>query len=71
MRSRISLEAHDDHVAGRPDVIDLEGAAVLGIERPVVAERQRVAGEGFHAQLALDAVGGADDGHLNGILGLS
>ena len=65
-----SLETHDDDVSGRPDILDLEGAAVLGVERAVVAKRQRIAGEGFHAQLALDAVGGADDGHLDGILRL-
>ncbi len=36
-------------------------------ERAVVAQRQRVAGEGLDPQFALDAVRGADDGHLDGI----
>ena len=32
-----ALEAHHHDLVGRPDVGDLEGAAVLGVERPVVA----------------------------------
>ena len=34
-------------------------------ERSIAAERQRIAGEGLYAQFALDAVRGADDGHLD------
>ena len=62
-----ALEADDDDLLGRPDGGDLEGAAVPVEQRPVVAERHRVAGERLDAQFALDAVGGADDGHLDGI----
>ena len=56
LRSLTPLKRTTTTVAGRPDVDDLEGAAVLGIERAVVAKRQRIAGEGLDAQLALDAV---------------
>ena len=49
---------------------DFEPAAIPGEQRAVVAERQRIAGEGLDAQLALDAVRGADDGHQDGILEL-
>ena len=63
------LEPHHDDGALRPDVEDFEAAAILGEERAVVAERQRIAGEGLDAQFALDAVRGADHGHQHGILG--
>jgi hypothetical protein len=42
--------------------VDLERPPVLGMQRSVAGQGQRIAGEGLHAQLALDAVGGADDG---------
>ena len=65
-----ALEAHHDDGALRPDVEDFEAAAVFRKERAVVVERQRIAGEGLHAQLALDAVRGADHGHQDGVLEL-
>lgn len=43
-----TLEAHHHDGIGGPDVYDLEGAAILGVERPVVGQRQRIAGEGLH-----------------------
>ena len=65
-----ALEAHHDDRALWPDVEDFETAAVFGKQRAVAAERQRIAGKGFYAQFALDAVRGADHGHQDGVLEL-
>ncbi len=62
-----AFETHHHDIAGRADVVDLESATVLRIKRTIVGKRQRIAGEGLHAQLALDAVRSADYGHLDRI----
>ena len=65
-----ALEADHHHIVGRPDGGDLEQPPVLRIKRSVVAERHRIAGERLDAKLALDAVRGADHGHLDGVFWL-
>ena len=65
-----ALEARDDDRALRPDVEDVEAAAVFRKERTVAVECQWITGKGLDAQLALDAVRGADHSHQDGVLEL-
>ena len=66
-----ALEAHHDNGVGRPYVGYLKGSSIPGVERPIIRQRHWLAGEGFHPEFALDAVRGADYGHLDGVLRLA
>src|SRR5690606_29176908 len=59
------LETHHDHRLGWSDRGDGETATDYGIQLSVVAQRQRIAGEGLHAQFAGNAMRRAADGHLD------